>query len=59
MVDYKEEPTYSSDVVIATEDEEAARIIQADIPSSVFEEVISNVHGEDGEVTGEFKVHEI
>ena len=59
MVDYKEEPTCSSDFVIATEDEEAVCIIQADIPSSVFEEVISNVHGEDGEVTGEFKVHEI
>ena len=62
MMDYMEEPTCSSDVVIATEDEGAAcitGIIQADIPSSVFEEMISNVHGEDGEVTGEFKVHEI
>ena len=65
MMDYKEEPTCSSDVVITAEDQVAAcvteGIIRADIPSSVFEEVISDVHDEedDAYVTSEFGVHEL
>ena len=53
MMDYKEEPTCSNDVVIATEDEETActtkYIVQADVPLSVFDEMISDVQDD---VTG-------
>ena len=59
MMDYKEEPTCSSDVT-TTEDEGTAciteSIIQADVP---FEEVKSDVQDEEGDVTGEFGVWEI
>ncbi|XP_065920949.1 uncharacterized protein [Dysidea avara] len=54
MMDYKEEPTCSNDVVIATEDEETActtkYIVQADVPLSVFDEMISDVQDD---VTGD------
>ena len=60
MLDYTEEPTCSSDAVTTAEDEETTRttedIVQADVPSSVFDEVISDVQDD---VTGEFRVWEV
>ena len=57
IMDYMEEATCSSDVVITTEDEETTRItediVKVDVPPSVFDEVISDVQDN---VTGEFGV---
>ena len=60
MMDYTEEPTCSSDAVTTAEDEETTHttedFVQADVPSSVFDEVKSDVQDD---VTGEFWVWEI
>ena len=60
MMDYKEEPSCSSDAVITTEDEETARITkEVYVLSSVFDEMISDVQDEEDDDTGEFGVWEI